>query len=54
MLDEAIALAKGGNFSRVEELLLLAQNSFDEFPEFERFANETPEVYKNVMLSCSS
>jgi uncharacterized protein YdiU (UPF0061 family) len=54
MLDEAIALAKGGNFSRVEELLFLAQHPFEELPEFERFAKETPEVYKNVTLSCSS
>jgi len=54
MLDEAIALAKGGNFSKVEELLFLAQNPFDELPEFEHFSVETPEVYKNVTLSCSS
>ncbi len=54
MLDEAIALAKGGNFSRVEELLFVAQHPFDELPKFEHFAKETPEHYKNVTLSCSS
>ncbi|CAA6822557.1 MAG: Selenoprotein O and cysteine-containing homologs [uncultured Sulfurovum sp.] len=54
MLADAIALAKGGNLSRVEELLYLAQHPFDELPEFEKFAVETPEHYKNVTLSCSS
>ncbi|CAA6818733.1 MAG: Selenoprotein O and cysteine-containing homologs [uncultured Sulfurovum sp.] len=54
MLQDAIALTKGGNFSRVEELLYIAQHPFDELPEFEKFAVETPEHYKNVTLSCSS
>ena len=54
MLQDAIALAKGGNLSRVEELLYLAQHPFDELPEFEKFAVETPAHYKNVTLSCSS
>ena len=54
MLQDAIALAYGGNFKRVEELLYLAQHPFEELPEFEHFAVETPEHYKNVTLSCSS
>lgn len=54
MLEEAIGLVYGGNFKRVEELLYIAQHPFDELPEFEHFAVETPEHYKNLTLSCSS
>ncbi|CAA6814670.1 MAG: Selenoprotein O and cysteine-containing homologs [uncultured Sulfurovum sp.] len=54
MFQDAIALAKGGNFSRIEELLYLAQHPFEELEGFEHFAVETPEHYKNVTLSCSS
>jgi uncharacterized protein YdiU (UPF0061 family) len=54
MLEEAINLAKRGDFSMVETLLYLATNPFEELPEFEHFAKETPEEYKNITLSCSS
>ena len=54
MLQEAITLAERGDFSMVETLLHIASHPFDELPEFERFAQETPEEHKNVTLSCSS
>lgn len=54
MLDKAITLAQGGNFSMVETLLHIAQHPYDELPEYEHFAGETPEAYKNIGLSCSS
>jgi len=54
MLEKAIALAEKGDFSMVEELLYIAEHPFDELPEFEHFAQETPEEYKNLGLSCSS
>ncbi|MEA2048705.1 MAG: YdiU family protein [Campylobacterota bacterium] len=54
MLQEAITLAKKGDFSKVETLLHLATHPFDELPGFEDFAKETPEEYKNLTLSCSS
>jgi uncharacterized protein YdiU (UPF0061 family) len=54
MLDKAITLAKAGNFSMVEDLLYVASHPFDELEEFEGFAVETPEEYKNITLSCSS
>ncbi len=54
MLDQAITLAKCGDFSMVETLLYIAQHPYDELPEFERFAGETPEEHKNLTLSCSS
>jgi len=54
MLQEAITLAERGNFSMVETLLHIAAHPFDELPEFEHFAQETPEEHKNICLSCSS
>jgi uncharacterized protein YdiU (UPF0061 family) len=54
MLQEAIDLAQKGDFSMVETLLHIAAHPYDELPEFERFAEETPEEHKNICLSCSS
>jgi len=54
MLQKAITLAKRGDFSMVETLLYIAAHPFDELPEFEHFAAETPEEHKNLTLSCSS
>jgi len=54
MLDKAISAVKCGDFSMVETLLHLAQNPYDELPEYEKFAGETPEEHKNITLSCSS
>ncbi|MDF1883545.1 YdiU family protein [Sulfurimonas sp. SAG-AH-194-C21] len=54
MLQEAITLAEKGDFSKVEELLFIAAHPYDELPEYEHFAGDTPEEYKNIGLSCSS
>ncbi len=54
MLQEAITLAERGDYSMVETLLHIAAHPFEELPEFEHFANETPEEHKNICLSCSS
>jgi uncharacterized protein YdiU (UPF0061 family) len=54
MLEEAIALAKRGDFTMVETLLYIAKHPYDELPEFEHFSKETPEEHKNIGLSCSS
>ena len=54
MLEEAIRLTKMGDSSMVETLLHIAKHPYDELPEFEHFAGDTPEVYKNIGLSCSS
>jgi uncharacterized protein YdiU (UPF0061 family) len=54
MLQEAIESAEKGDFSGVETLLHIARHPHEELPEFERYAGETPEIYKNVCLSCSS
>jgi len=54
MLQQAITLAKRGDFSMIETLMYIAAHPFDELPEFEHFAAETPEEHKNLTLSCSS
>lgn len=54
MLQDAITLAKRGDFTLVETLLYLAAHPYDELPEFEHFAKETPEEHKNITFSCSS
>lgn len=54
MLQEAIEKAEREDFSGVEELLYIAKHPFDELPQFERYAGETPEYFKNLGLSCSS
>ena len=54
MLEEAIILAERGDFSMVETLLHIATHPYDELPEFEHFAGDTPDEYKNIGLSCSS
>jgi uncharacterized protein YdiU (UPF0061 family) len=54
MLQEAITLAEEGDYSMVETLLYIAEHPYDELPEHDRFAGETPEEHKNLCLSCSS
>jgi len=54
MLQEAIDAAEKGDFSVVDNLFKLAQNPFDEHPEFEKWAGATPDAFKNQKLSCSS
>ncbi|TNF44671.1 MAG: YdiU family protein [Epsilonproteobacteria bacterium] len=54
MLQEAIDAAEKGDFTVVDDLFKIAQNPFDEHPEFERWAGATPSEFKNKKLSCSS
>ena len=54
MLQEAIDAADKGDFSVVDDLFQIAQNPFDEHPAFERWAEATPQEFKNKRLSCSS
>lgn len=54
ILQEAIEDAEKGDFTLVNDLLTLAQNPYDEHPEFERYAGVTPSEHKNIQLSCSS
>ena len=54
MLQEAIDAASEGDFSLVDNLFKIAQNPFEEYPEFQRWAEATPQEFKNQRLSCSS
>jgi len=54
ILQEAIDKAEKGDFSGVEELMLLAEFPFDEHPQFEHYAKETPLHFRSLKLSCSS
>lgn len=54
MLQEAITLAEKGDFSMVERLLYIAAHPYEELPEYEAYAGDTPEISKNIGLSCSS
>jgi len=54
MLQDAISFAERGDFSKVEALLHIAAHPYDELPEYEHYAEETPEEHKNITLSCSS
>ncbi len=54
MLQEAIDAANKGDYSLVDALFEIAQNPYDEHPQYERWAGTTPDVYRNRKLSCSS
>lgn len=54
MLQEAIDAAETGDYSLVDDLFKIAQDPFSEHPEFERWAEATPQAFKNKKLSCSS
>ena len=54
MLQEAIDAAENGDFSVVDDLFKIAQEPFEEHPEFERWAKATPKEFINQKLSCSS
>ncbi|HZF70556.1 protein adenylyltransferase SelO [Sulfuricurvum sp.] len=54
ILQEAIDAAEKDDFTLVNDLLILAQNPFDEHETFERYAGVTPRQHMNLKLSCSS
>lgn len=54
MLQEAIDAASSGDFSLVDDLFKIAQNPFEEYPEYEKWAGATPKEFMNKKLSCSS
>ncbi len=54
MLQEAIDAAEEGSYKLVDDLFRIAHDPFAEHPEFAHWAGETPEVYRNQKLSCSS
>ena len=51
MLEDAIIKAREGDYSLVEDLLLIAQNPFDEHKKFEKYLKPS---MANIKCSCSS
>ncbi len=54
MLQEAIDKAENGDFSGVENLMVLAKAPFEEHKKFDHYSKDTPLEHKNLKLSCSS
>ena len=54
MLQEAIDAADEGDFTLVDALFKIAHNPYEEHEVYERWAEVTPDVFKNKKLSCSS
>ncbi|MEA3418841.1 MAG: YdiU family protein [Campylobacterota bacterium] len=54
MLQEAIDAAEKGDYTILDALFDLAQAPYDEHSEYERWAEATPDEFKNEKLSCSS
>jgi uncharacterized protein YdiU (UPF0061 family) len=54
MLQEAIDAAEEGDYSIIDDLFNIAQNPYAEHENFERWAEATPDEFKNKKLSCSS
>ncbi|MFT7003075.1 MAG: hypothetical protein ACJAWW_000409 [Sulfurimonas sp.] len=54
ILQEAIEKAEQGEFSMIDELLVVAHSPFKEHPELEHLAKTAPLKSKNIKLSCSS
>ena len=52
--EQAIAQAKLGDFSMVQDLLTVLQNPFDEHPTFASFAAFPPDWASTIAISCSS
>ncbi len=54
MLQEAIEKAELGEYDLVDNLFKIAQDPYAEHKEFEDWAKQTPDEFKNQKLSCSS
>ena len=52
--EMAIRQAKVGDFSMVQDLLLVLQTPFDEHPSYENWAGLAPEWASSIEISCSS
>lgn len=52
--EEAIRAAKEGDFSKVEDLLVVLQSPFEEHPEHEALAGFPPAWASSIEISCSS
>jgi len=54
MAQEAIEAAEKNDFSLLNTLLIVLTQPFEEFPEYQKFANKSPKWAKDLEISCSS
>ncbi|WP_366755928.1 protein adenylyltransferase SelO [Sulfurimonas sp.] len=54
ILQEAIEKAQQGDYSMIDDLLIVAHKPFDEHKDLEHFCKLAPLESKNIKLSCSS
>ena len=54
IIQGAIENAIVGDFSKIDELLFLAHNPFDEHHDLEHLCKTAPQSIRNIKLSCSS
>ena len=54
MAQEAIEAAEKNDFLFLNTLLIILTQSFEEFPEHQKFANKSPKWAKDLEISCSS
>jgi uncharacterized protein YdiU (UPF0061 family) len=52
--EQAIAQAKIGNFTLVDDLLQVLSSPYDEHPRFEHWAGFPPDWASSISISCSS
>ncbi|MDB4072801.1 YdiU family protein [Gammaproteobacteria bacterium] len=54
MAQEAIDAAEDSDFSKLETLIVILTNPFEELEEHQKFANKSPAWAKDLEISCSS
>ncbi|MRI35469.1 YdiU family protein [Endozoicomonas sp. OPT23] len=54
LAQQVIEKAEQGDYSELEELMVVLQSPFDEHPDLERFAQQPPEWGRKLEVSCSS
>jgi uncharacterized protein YdiU (UPF0061 family) len=54
LAQQAIEKAQKGDFSEVDNLLLVLQSPYEEHPSLQRYANLPPQWGKKMVISCSS
>ena len=54
MAQEAIDAAEDSNFSKLETLIVVLTQPFEELKEHQKFANKSPAWAQDLEISCSS
>ena len=52
--EEAIDAAENSDFSKIETILEIVTNPYDELEKYQNYAEKSPEWAKNLEISCSS